>query len=151
MEIRQPVHPEHGKTFDTAKLREEFLIDGLFTPGKTRMVYSHIDRIVVCGISPAADAIKLEVSREVFGVDYFLERREIGVINVGGEGSVTVDGTQYKLGYKDGLYVGMGSRELSFSSVDSKNPAKFYCLSGTAHRSCPTTLIPREKAPEALA
>ena len=146
MEIRQPVHPEHGKTFDTAKLRKEFLIDELFSHGTTKMVYSHIDRIVVCGICPAGDVLKLEVSREIFGVDYFLERRELGLINIGGAGSVIVDGINYKIGYKDGLYVGKGSRELSFSSADPKNPAKFYCLSGTAHRSCPTTAIPRDKA-----
>lgn len=146
MEIRQPVHPEHGKSFDTQKLREEFLVRPLFVPGEVKMIYSHIDRIVICGVCPKSAPLEINVSREVFGVDYFLERRELGVINVGGAGTVTVDGTAYPLDYKDGLYVGMGSKELVFASADESNPAKFYCLSGTAHRKCETTLITRDKA-----
>lgn len=146
MEIRQPVHPEHGKSFDTTKLREEFLIKELFTPGKSTMIYSHIDRIVICGICPTSTALSLEVSRDIFGVDYFLERRELGVINVGGKGTVTIDGTEYSLDYKDGLYVSLGSKELKFSSANDKTPAKFYCLSASAHRPCRTTFLPKSKA-----
>jgi 4-deoxy-L-threo-5-hexosulose-uronate ketol-isomerase len=146
MEIRHPVHPEHGKSFDTAKLRKEFLVQELFVPGEIKLIYSHIDRIVICGISPAAGELRLEVSREIFGADALLERRELGAVNVGGAGKIRVDGKEYQLGYKDALYVGMGSRDLRFSSEDVSNPAKFYCLSSTAHRGCPTTLIPRAKA-----
>jgi len=146
MEIRQPVHPEHGKSFDTAKLRKEFLIKELFIPGKSTMIYSHIDRIVICGICPTSTALGIEVSRDIFGVDFFLERRELGVINVGGNGTVNVDGKEYPLGYKDGLYVGMGGRKLEFSSEDKESPAKFYCLSASAHRRCPTQLLPKSKA-----
>ncbi|WP_319559214.1 5-dehydro-4-deoxy-D-glucuronate isomerase [Marispirochaeta sp.] len=148
MEIRHPIHPEHGKALDTAGLRQEFLIQELFTSGTVKMVYSHIDRIVICGIMPVGEPLGLQVDREVFGVDYFLERRELGVINVGGPGSVSVDGTEYPLDYKDGLYVGMGSRELLFISKNPDNPSKFYCLSGTAHKRYETSLIQKEKARE---
>ncbi len=148
MEIRHPIHPEHGKNLDTEGLRREFLVQDLFVPGSAKMVYSHIDRIVICGIMPAGEPLELKTDREVFGVDYFLERRELGVINVGGPGTVRVDGTDHSLDYKDGLYAGMGSRELSFSSRDSDNPAKYYCLSGTAHNRYETQVLPKEKARE---
>ena len=148
MEIRHPMHPGHGKVLDTEGLRREFLVQNLFVPGSLKMVYSHIDRIVICGIMPFNEPLELKTDREVFGVDYFLERRELGVINVGGPGTIRIDGTDYSLDCKDGLYAGMGSRELSFSSRDSADPAKFYCLSGTAHKRYETQAVPRGKARE---
>ncbi len=148
MEIRHPIHPDHGKQLDTVGLRKEFLIQELFQPGKVKMVYSHIDRIVTAGICPVEKSLHIEVSREIFGVDYFLERRELGVINVGGPGKIAADGSEYSLKYKDGIYIGMGTRNIEFFSSDPSNPAKFYALSGTAHKKHSTCHIPVENARE---
>ena len=109
------------------------------------MVYSHVDRIIVAGICPAKDVLYLEAGHEL-GVDYFLERREMGVINVGGPGTVVLDGEEFDLDYKDGLYAGLGIKEVAFKSKDAANPAKFYMNSTPAHRKCPTVKITLEMA-----
>lgn len=140
MELRNAANPRDVKQYDTARLREEFLIDGLFQPGAMKLVYSHIDRIIAGTAVPTADALLLSDGRELHTA-HFLDRRELGVINIGGEGNVTVDGQRFALRNRDGLYVGMGTREVRFESADPAAPAKFYLNSAPAHRACPTVLI----------
>jgi 4-deoxy-L-threo-5-hexosulose-uronate ketol-isomerase len=140
MEIRHAVHPEQAKTLDTEQLRQSFLVQELFTPGKIKLVYSYYDRLIVGGIQPAG-ALKLEVDEKVIGSKYLLERREMGLINVGGEGTVKVDGTEYTLGNKDALYIGAGAQQLVYTTTNKNQPAKYYLLCAPAHQSHPTTKI----------
>ena len=142
MEIRTAASPKDFKHYTTERLREEFLVQGLFVLGKTKLVYSHIDRIITGGIMPLAP-IKLTAGEEL-RAKYFCDRRELGVINIGGEGLITVDGKEYILETKDGMYIGMGSKEITFASLDQGNPAKFYLNSAPAHFTYPTVLIKRE-------
>jgi 4-deoxy-L-threo-5-hexosulose-uronate ketol-isomerase len=142
MELRTAASPKDVKNYDTGRLREEFLVQGLFTPGGTKWVYSHVDRIIFGGVCPVQPTI-LEAGREL-RAKYFLERREMGVINIGARGTVTVDGVPYELDYKDGLYIGMGAKEIGFASAASANPAKFYLNSAPAHKTYPTVLIKPE-------
>ena len=142
MEIRHSVHPEDVKRLTTEELRERFLIQGLFQPDEVKLVYSHVDRMIAgsaCPIKP----LTLSAGKEL-GVSYFLERRELGVINIGGAGMVTVDGTAYRLDSTDALYVGRGAQEIIFTSDDAKRPAKFYLNSAPAHTTYPTVKIERK-------
>jgi 4-deoxy-L-threo-5-hexosulose-uronate ketol-isomerase len=141
MEIRHAVHPEQAKTFDTGQLRDNFLIRDLFTPGEIRLVYSYYDRLIVGGVQPAVPPVKLEVEEAVIGSKTLLERREMGIINVGSAGAVVADGGEYILGNKDALYIGMGTRELSFVTANRDQPARFYLLCAPAHKKHPTTKI----------
>ena len=140
MEIRHAVHPEQEKLFDTKQLRESFLIQDLFLSGKVRLVYSYYDRLIVGGIQPVSP-MKLQVDEQIIGSRHLLERREMGIINVGAGGSVTVDGEKYMLGNRDALYIGMGAESLSFSTVQKEKPARFYLLCAPAHKSYPTAAI----------
>ncbi|MCH4886994.1 5-dehydro-4-deoxy-D-glucuronate isomerase [Acidaminobacter sp. JC074] len=135
MIIREPSNSKDAKHYTTERLRDEFLIQDLFIPGKIKRVYSHIDRIITMGYCPLE---KQELGEELdimanLGTDYFLERRELGVINVGGKGMITVDGKTYTMNPEDGLYVGQGAKEVYFESADQNDPAKFYTLSAPAH------------------
>ncbi len=143
MEIRTAVSPKDIKTYTTDRLREEFLIQNLFTEDEIKMVYSHIDRIITGAATPVNKTLGLSSGREL-RCEYFLERRELGIINIGGTGTVVIDGKKYTVPSMEGLYVGMGSREISFTSEDSNFPAKFYFNSAPAHKSYPTVLIKRE-------
>lgn len=145
MEVRNAWNPNDVKHYTTEKLREEFLIPELFIPGEVKMVYSHVDRIIVGGVCPSGKVLALEAGKEI-GADYFLERRELGIINIGGKGTVTVDGQEYTLEARDGLYVGKGAKEVAFSSADSSNPAKFYFNSAPAHTTYPIVKIEISKA-----
>lgn len=145
MDVRYSSHYEDVKKYDTSDLRRHFLIEDLFVKGEMKMVYSHIDRIIIAAAVPAEKPLFLEASKEL-GCNYFLERREMGVINIGGPGAITLDGEKYELNSRDGLYVGMGVKEVSFESLNAGNPAKFYINSGTAHKSYPTVKIDLEKA-----
>lgn len=136
MDIRYAVHPEQMKRFDTKKMREEFLIENLFVEDRLNMVYSHIDRIIAGGISPLNETVELKGTKEL-GVDFFLQRREMGIINIGAAGVVSVDGTAYSLGNKECLYIGMGAREVLFASTDRSDPALFYFNSTPAHAAYP--------------
>ena len=140
MEVRYPAHPAEFKTYDTARLRQDYLIEQLFEAGDMKLVYSHVDRIIVGGVCPADAPLALEAGKEL-GAEYFMERREMGLINIGGAGSVTIDGTTYDLGPRDGMYIGMGAKDISFTSADSAKPAKFYCNSAPAHKGYPTRKI----------
>ncbi len=145
MEVRYDTHPNDAMYYTTEELREHYLIENLFEAGKINTVYSHVDRIIVGGATPAGEALKLEAGDEL-RAEYFLERRELGIINIGAPGKVTLDGVVYNLGNKDGLYVGRGTREVVFESADAANPAKFYFNSAPAHKTYPTVFIDMEKA-----
>lgn len=143
MELRTAASPRDVKHYTTERLREEFLIEKVFFEDEIRLVYSHIDRIITGAATPVKKALKLEAGDELRAA-YFLERREMGVINVGGDGYITVDGKKYTVVSRDGMYIGMGSKEITFESMDASNPAKFYINSAPAHRICPTVLIKRD-------
>jgi 4-deoxy-L-threo-5-hexosulose-uronate ketol-isomerase len=138
MDIRQASHPAEVKTFDTRRLRQEFLIETLFAPDRLVLTYSHVDRFIVGGAVPVNGPVKLEADPKTIGAATFLERREAGIINVGGKGTVTVDGNVYEMETKDCLYIGLGARDVTFASADPKNPAKFYLNSTPAHQTYPT-------------
>jgi 4-deoxy-L-threo-5-hexosulose-uronate ketol-isomerase len=141
MEIRYATNPTETKTYDTERLRQEFLIQSLFAPGELKLVYSHVDRFITGGVIPTQEPITLVADKHEMGAEYFLERREIGIINVGPAGSVTVDGTEYVLENKDCLYVGQGNKEVVFKSADASNPARFFLSSTPAHKNYPTVKV----------
>ncbi len=145
MEVREYVHSTFAERFNTEEMRKNFLITDLFIPGKVSMTYSHVDRMIAGGITPAEQALEIPVGKEL-GTDFFLQRREMGIINIGDAGSVSVDGVEYPLNSRDGLYIGKGAEHLSFSSKDASKPAKFYFNSAPAHHSYPIKLITLEDA-----
>ncbi|ULL18041.1 5-dehydro-4-deoxy-D-glucuronate isomerase [Paenibacillus sp. H1-7] len=146
VEIRYATNPTETKSYDTDRLRNEYLIEGLFVPGKLTMVYSHVDRFITGGVIPTSEPVKLEADKHEMGADFFLERREIGIINVGPKGSVTVDGTEYELNTRDCLYIGLGNKDVTFKSADASNPARFYFNSTPAHKQYPTVKVGLEDA-----
>ncbi len=138
MDTRQAIHSAHARTLDTEGLRREFLITEVFRPGELTMTYSHIDRIVVGGVMPLDSPVGLPVEiGRAYGVDFFLQRREMGIINIGGPARIIIDGETFSVGTSEAIYVGMGARELAFSSVDPTRPAKLYYNSAPAHRALP--------------
>ena len=138
MQVRQPVHSEHARTLDTEGLRRHFLIERIFVPGEITLTYSQIDRIIVGGICPTQAALTFapELGKHT-GTDYFLERRELGLINIGGDAVVTVDGTRFEVKAEEALYIGKGARAVSFASADAARPAKLYYNSAPAHAAHP--------------
>ncbi|CFR11978.1 5-dehydro-4-deoxy-D-glucuronate isomerase [Yersinia kristensenii] len=152
MQIRQSIHSDHARQLDTAGLRREFLIENIFVADEYTMTYSHIDRIIVGGILPVDKTISIgdEVGQQL-GVSYFLARRELGVINIGGPGLISVDGQVYEIGNEEALYVGKGAKDVTFSSLESQKPAKFYYNSAPAHTSYPHKKITlAEATPQTL-
>lgn len=145
MEIRYASNPKDVKYYTTDRLREEFHIQGLFAGSKIKMVYSHNDRIIVAGLMPVSEELHLEGGKELAS-EYFLERREMGCINIGGKGVITVDGVKYEMNPRDGIYIGMGSKDIAFMAEDSKEPPKFYVVSCPAHASYPIVKIDITKA-----
>ena len=144
MDIRYSCNQRDFKRYTTEETRNEFLIENLFAADEVTAVYSHVDRMVTLGIMPVNETVPLDKGIDIwanFGTQYFLERRELGMFNVGGEGAVTVDGTVYELGYKDCLYITKGAKEVTFQSKCSCSPAKFYIVSAPAHCSYETRLI----------
>lgn len=137
MEKRYATHPEQAKSFTTEELRSHYLVQDLFVPDEVKLCYTLEDRMITGGILPVNGPVRLEGYDEI-KADYFLQRRELGVFNVGGSGKVTVDGESYSLELKDCLYIGLGNKEVIFESVSSENPAKFYVVSATAHKTYPT-------------
>ncbi|MCK4782911.1 MAG: 5-dehydro-4-deoxy-D-glucuronate isomerase [Desulfobacteraceae bacterium] len=140
MEIRNAVHPEHAQHFTTEQLREHFLVQELFRPNAVKLVYTYYDRLIVGGICPTG-SLSLDVDEKAIGSFYLLERREMGIINIGGKGAVSVDGKLYDLEPRESLYIGMGSKDIVFSSADKINPAKFYLNCAPAHRDYATAKI----------
>ena len=145
MDVRTAVSPKDVKHYTTDRLREEFLIQDLFVPGEIKFVYSHIDRIIT-GAAVPVKPIQLTAGEEL-RAEYFLERREMGVINIGGKGTITIDGKTYTVDSREGMYIGMGSKDIEFASEDGKNPAKFYINSAPAHKTYKTVLIKPEGEP----
>lgn len=143
IEERWGTHPDDVKKYDTTQLRKEFLVEKLFDIDSVLMTYTHNDRLIIGGALPVKEALKLETV-DLIRSEYFCERRELGIICIESEGSVTVDGTEYQLGFKDAVYVGRGSKEVVFKSKDSNKPAKFYFASSPAHKAYPTTAITSE-------
>ncbi|MCZ8517120.1 5-dehydro-4-deoxy-D-glucuronate isomerase [Paenibacillus filicis] len=146
MEIRYATNPASTKSYDTEGLRKEYLIDNLFVPGELKLTYSHVDRFIAGAAIPTKEPIKLEADKHTMGSDYFLERREIGIINIGPKGFITVDGTEYEINNKECLYVGLGNKEVVFRSADPANPARFYFNSTPAHKNYPTEKIDLDSA-----
>ncbi|MFR9620978.1 MAG: 5-dehydro-4-deoxy-D-glucuronate isomerase [Rikenellaceae bacterium] len=144
-EVRYATNPTDYKGYDTERLRGEYLIQNLFVENETNIVYTMHDRFVIGGIVPVGKTLTLETI-DPLKANYFLERREIGIINIGGAGVVTVDGKKYNLGYKEAIYIGQGKKEVTFASNDASKPALFYFNSATAHTSYPTKVITKKDA-----
>jgi len=138
MDTRQALHSEHAKTLDTAALRRHCLVENLFVPDELVLTYSHVDRIIVGGAMPDAGEIGFgeDLARR-FAVPYFLARRELGAINIGGPGVVTVDGATFAVGHREAMFIGAGAADVRFASADAAHPAKFYLNCAPAHRPYP--------------
>ena len=144
MDIRYSCNQRDFKRYTTEETRNEFLIQNLYQPDEVVAVYSHVDRMVTLGCMPVNEVVSIDKGIDVwanFGTTYFLERREIGIFNLAGAGTITADGVEYKLGYKDCLYITKGTKTVTFASDDAANPAKFYMVSAPAHCSYETKLI----------
>ncbi|MFI1745609.1 5-dehydro-4-deoxy-D-glucuronate isomerase [Thalassobellus sediminis] len=139
-EVRYAASPQDVKSYDTERLRNEFLIDNLMEPDALNLVYSHYDRFISGSAVPVKGDLKLEAI-DPLKAEYFLERRELGIINIGGSGTVIVDGTEYELDNREALYVGQGNKDITFSSKSSSNPALFYLNSTPAHKAYPNKKI----------
>ena len=144
-EVRYAAHPEDAKSYDTARLRRDFLIERVFAADEVNMVYSMYDRMIVGGAMPVSESLKLEAIDPV-KAPYFLTRRELGIFNVGGAGVVKVGNEVFDLDYKEALYLGSGERDVVFESKDAANPAKFYFNSTTAHRNYPDKKVTKADA-----
>ena len=144
MDIRYSAHPEDVKRYTTEELRKEFLIQNLYQPDTVQAVYSHVDRMVVLGIMPVNETLPIDKGIDVwanFGTNFFLERREAGVFNLGGAGWIEADGVKYELGFEDCLYISRSTKSVVFGSNDKEQPARFYLVSAPAHKDCKTTFI----------
>lgn len=145
METRFTNSPQETKQMTTQQLRDNFLIENLVVNDKINLVYSHYDRVIIGGVKPILKKLLLETHTELRAT-YFLERREMGIINVGGEGIITADGKKFSVSKLDCLYLGKGTKKVLFSSAQRTNPAVFYLLSAPAHHAYPNRLMKKEKA-----
>ncbi|MEY2902519.1 MAG: 5-dehydro-4-deoxy-D-glucuronate isomerase [Bacteroidota bacterium] len=145
MQIRFQNSPKEVKGMSTAELRENFLVQSLMQADHLELVYSHYDRVIVGGVKPVNVSVPLKVEEEL-KANYFLERRELGIINVGGDGTVVADGVSYELSKLDCLYLGKGTQDVSFSSKNAASPADFFLMSTPAHAAYPNTLMTKEAA-----
>ncbi len=145
MKTRMIPDPVRTARMDSAELRESFLIDDLFAPGEVRLTYTFLDRMIVGSVVPTEQRLELTGGKEL-AADYFAERREVGVLNLGEPGTVTVDGQELALRRLDGLYIGRGAEQIAFASERADARARFYLASLPAHATHPTTLIPKDRA-----
>lgn len=145
MEERFACSPAEVKNMSTDQLRDSFLIQGLFVAGAATFTYSHYDRMITGGVLPVGGAVTLP-TYEPLKSSFFLERREMGIINIGGKGTVTADGTTYPLSKLDCLYLGKGVKEVSFASAGDNTPARFFVLSAPAHQAFPSQLMKSSEA-----
>jgi len=143
METRNSIHPEHAKRMTTEELRSEFLVTEIMKADEVTATYTHIDRVILGGIVPVQKKLGLP-SGDLIASDYFLEKREIGIFNVGGPGMIKVGETEYEMSFRDCLYIGKGVEEAVFSSRDKKNPAKFYYNSTPSFIDLPTKKVTME-------
>ncbi|MEN3930135.1 5-dehydro-4-deoxy-D-glucuronate isomerase [Microvirga sp. W0021] len=141
IEVRQVCHPDAVKRFDTDELRKHFLIEKVFVKDEVKLTYSHIDRIVVGGAMPVNSKLELTAPFSAIGTNSFMDRRELGIINIGNTGKVTVGNDTFEIGNREALYVGMKAGEVSFASNDPAKPAKFYLVSTPAHHTYPTKKV----------
>ncbi len=139
-EVRYASSPEAVKQYDTKALRDEFLVENVMTQDALKWVYSHYDRYMISGVVPVNKSVELE-SVDPLKSENFLDRRELGIINIGDTGVVTVDGTEYTLEHKEALYLGQGNKKVVFSSKSNNNPAQFYLNSTPAHKAFPNKKI----------
>ncbi|MCI8741392.1 MAG: 5-dehydro-4-deoxy-D-glucuronate isomerase [Lachnospiraceae bacterium] len=149
MDIRYSANQRDFKRYTTEETRKEFLIENLYVADEVVAVYSHVDRMVTLGCMPVNETVSIDKGIDVwknFGTNFFLERREIGIFNIGGAGVVEADGEVFHMGYKDCLYITLGTKKVTFASDDKASPAKFYMVSAPAHKACKTTFIPIDKA-----
>jgi 4-deoxy-L-threo-5-hexosulose-uronate ketol-isomerase len=145
MDNRLAISPNEAKQMDTAALRKAFLIDKIFEADTAQFTLSHYDRYIAGGVMPVTKAVALP-NPEKLKAQFFLERREMGIINVGGKGTITADGQTYELDYKEALYIGKGTKDVQFTSADGKQPAKFYINAAPAHHTYPTKKISKANA-----
>ena len=149
MDIRYSCNQRDFKRYTTEETRNEFLIQNLYVPNEVVAVYSHVDRMVTLGCMPTTEEVSIDKGIDIwanFGTSYFLERREIGIFNIGGPGVIKADDETFHMNYKDCLYITMGTKNVTFASDDAANPAKFYMVSAPAHCAYKTTYLPIEKA-----
>ncbi len=139
-EIRHSTHPSDAKSYDTERLRKEFLVTGLMKSDEINLIYSFNDRYIVGGVVPVKKVIELETIGPLKS-DFFLHRREMGIINVGGQGIIEVDGKTWKINYKEAMFIGMGDKKIVFKSVNPVEPARFYINSSPAHKTFPDRLV----------
>lgn len=145
MKVLHNVHPDDFKSYQTGQIRDRFLIDDLVRADEVNCAYTHCDRMIAGVANPVTKTLTLP-NYDNLKANYFLERREIGIINIAGDGQVTADGKTYSLKKMDCLYLGKGVKEVSFSAADSSTPPVFYLLSAPAHQVYPTALMPIEDA-----
>jgi len=145
MQIFQAISQREAQSFDTEQLRENFLIETIFQKDEISLSYTHYDRVILGGAMPIDTEIELPTYDNLKS-NYFLERREIGIINVGGNGEILVDGEYFSLSKLDALYIGKGSKSVTFKSTNSENPAQFFLLSAPAHHTYPTRKMSKEEA-----
>ena len=149
MEIRYSCNQRDFKRYTTEEIRDEFLIENLYVENEVTAVYSHVDRMVTLGCMPTTEEVSIDKGIDIwanFGTSYFLERREIGIFNIGGAGTIKADEETFHMNYKDCLYITQGTKKVTFASDDAANPAKFYMVSAPAHCAYQTTYLPIEKA-----
>ncbi|WP_066220192.1 5-dehydro-4-deoxy-D-glucuronate isomerase [Formosa haliotis] len=142
-EMRYASSPEAVKNYDTKQLRDEFLIQNLFSQDEIKWVYTHYDRFMVTGVEPVNNAVTLETI-DPLKASFFLERREMGIINIGGAGTITVDGTDYDIDNKEALYLGQGNKSVVFKSNSADAPARYYINSTPAHKAYPNKKIGKD-------
>lgn len=140
METRYTHSPEDIRHYSTEQLRKEFLVEKIFVPGKIQLTYTHNDRMIFGGVTPTDAPLEIILNKEL-GVDYFLERRELGIINIGGAGKIKIDGQVETMQKQDGFYIGKGTKEVIFTSDNAADPAKFYVVSTPAHHKYPNVKI----------
>lgn len=145
MQVRFQNSPKETSQMNTQQLRENFLIQDLIQPGKIQLVYSHFDRVIIGGVVPTSQPLSLPNEGEL-KANYFLERREIGIINVGGKGTVTADDVSYEIEKLECVYLGKGTQHVSFTSSEASSPAHFYMLSTPAHQSYPNRKMTKAEA-----
>ncbi|CAM3460470.1 5-dehydro-4-deoxy-D-glucuronate isomerase [Erysipelothrix anatis] len=140
LETRYAASPREMERLNTTELREQYLVESIFIPGDILLTYTHNDRMIFGGVTPTTTPLEIVLSTEL-GVDYFLERRELGVINIGGSGSITIEGETFAMEKQDGFYIGKETKDIQFMSNDASNPAKFYVVSVPAHKKYPNVKI----------
>jgi 4-deoxy-L-threo-5-hexosulose-uronate ketol-isomerase len=138
MEVRNAPNAQMAQRMTTEEIRNNYLIENLFVEGNITLVYSDVDRAIIGGIVPSENPLQLQASKKEMAADYFCERREVGIINIGGKGSITVDGKNFPMEVKDVLYIGKGAKEIKFSSEKKEQPARYYLMSYPAHKEFPT-------------